>query len=199
MFYVAARHDEITGLANYLDQQLSAIRASAYGLTEDQARQTPCRSSLSIGGIVKHIAYGLRGYAQTMRAGGRSDISDDDYAAYGDSLALSDTDTMAEVLAEFDAARAEIQHLFASSDPDADFLEPPAPWFGQTEAHPAKLRYFLVHQIEEAARHAGHADIIREQLDQELVPNLQLSIEGVPANQFFTPYEPTPGTIGAST
>ena len=199
MYYIAAPHDEITGLANYLDQQLSAIRASAYGLTDEQARQTPCRSSLSIGGIVKHIAYGLRGYAATMRQSGRADISDDDYAAYGDSLALSDSETMADVLAEFDAARAEILDLFASSDPDADFLEPPAPWFGQTEAHPTKLRYFLVHQIEEAARHAGHADIIREQLDAEMVPNLQMTIEGVPANDFFTPYEPAPGTLGAST
>lgn len=197
MFYTAAPHDEVTGLVNYLDQQLSAIRAATYGLTDEQARQTPCRSALSIGGIVKHIAYGLRGYATVTRAGGQDVISADDYAAYGDSFVLSDTETMADVLAEFDAARAELLATIASADPDADFLDPPAPWFGETEAHPAKLRYFLVHQIEEAARHAGHADIIREQLDGEMVPGLQLSIEGVPANPFFTPYEPAPGTIGA--
>ncbi|HEU5485376.1 MAG TPA: DUF664 domain-containing protein, partial [Microlunatus sp.] len=74
---------------------------------------------------------------------------------------------------------------------------PPAPWHGMPEPQPAKLRYLLVHQIEETARHAGHADILREQLDGELVPGLQLSLEGMPANQFFTPYVPSPGTIGA--
>ena len=48
--YTPARHDEITGVVNYLDQQLAAIRASVIGLTEEQARQRPCRSALSVGG-----------------------------------------------------------------------------------------------------------------------------------------------------
>ena len=58
-------------------------------------------------------------------------------------------------------------------------------------------RYFLIHLIEEYARHAGHADIIREQIDGMAVPALVMTLEGVPANQFFAPYEPAAGTIGA--
>ena len=55
--YRPAEHNEITGLLHYLDQQLDALRASAFGLTEAQSRETPCRSSLSIAGLIKHAAY----------------------------------------------------------------------------------------------------------------------------------------------
>jgi hypothetical protein len=52
-----------------------------------------------------------------------------------------------------------------------------------------------VHVVEELARHAGHADIIREQIDGMSVPALVLTLAGAPANDFFTPYEPAPGTL----
>ena len=55
-----------------------------------------------------------------------------------------------------------------------------------------------MHQIEEMARHAGHADIIREQIDGVSVPAIVLSQGGAQANDFFQPYVPAPGTIGAA-
>jgi hypothetical protein len=195
--YAPAPHDEVTGLLNYLDVQLSAIRAAPLGLTEEQARATPCRSALSVGGIVKHTAYGLQGSTATITAAGRAAIDDDAYAAHAASFALTPAETMAGVLADFDAAREACLAAFAAADPAADFLAPPAPWFGLFQPQPAKLRYFLVHQIEESARHAGHVDIIREQLDGVAVPALVLTREGAPANDFFQPYVPAPGTIGA--
>lgn len=196
--YAPASHDEITGLVNYLDQQLSAIRASSLGLTDEQARATPCRSALSVGGIVKHVAYGLRGATTTITNEGRTQITGDAFAAHAASFALTEVETMRGTLAEFDAAREACLAAIAAADPDAEFLAPPAPWHGIHDARPALLRYFLVHQIEETARHAGHADIIREQLDGVMVPMLQLTVEGMPANQFFQPYQPAPGTIGAA-
>ena len=33
--YAPAQHDEVTGLVNYIDEQLTAIRAAAFGLTEE--------------------------------------------------------------------------------------------------------------------------------------------------------------------
>lgn len=195
--YAPAPHDELTGLVNYLDVQLSAIRAAPVGVTEEQARATPCRSALSVGGIVKHTAYGLRGATATISHEGRSEIDEDAYAAHAASFALTPTETMDGVLAEFDAAREACLSAIAAADPEADFLAPPAPWFGLFQPQPAKLRYFLVHLIEESARHAGHVDIIREQLDGVFVPALVLTREGVPANDFFEPYVPAPGTIGS--
>jgi uncharacterized protein DUF664 len=58
--YEPQRHDEATSLANYVDQQLSAIRAAVHGLTEQQARQAPCRSTLSVGGLIKHVTQGMQ-------------------------------------------------------------------------------------------------------------------------------------------
>ena len=64
------RHIESEALAGFLDQQLSSIRASTHGLTDEQARQTPCRSALSIGGLVKHATYVLQGRERDRTSGG---------------------------------------------------------------------------------------------------------------------------------
>ena len=69
--YEPASNDEITGLVNYLDEQLTAIRAAAIGLTDEQARMRPCRSALSIGGLIKHATYVMRG-ATARLAGERA-------------------------------------------------------------------------------------------------------------------------------
>ena len=37
--------------------------------------------------------------------------------------------------------------------------------YGLDEPRPARLRYLYVHHVEDFARHAGHADIIREEID----------------------------------
>src|SRR5690349_1579338 len=101
--YDPAPHDEITGLLRYYEVQLSALRAAPLGLTEEQARATPCRSALSIGGLVKHTAYGLWGMARTIAAEGRSEIDAAAYAAHAASFALTDDETVTGVLADFDA------------------------------------------------------------------------------------------------
>ncbi len=195
--YEPTEHDEITSLLRYLDQQLDALRASAFGLTEAQSRETPCRSSLSIAGIIKHAAYGMRG-ATARLTGSESPLDADRSAAYLASFRPAPGETTASLLAEFDAARTEYLDAFSSADPDARAGEPPAPWHGRFDERPIRLRYYLTHQIEEMARHAGHADIIREQLDGVSIPTLVLTLEGATANDFFQPYVPAAGTIGAS-
>ena len=42
--------------------------------------------------------------------------------------------------------------------------------------------------IEEFARHAGHADIIREQLDGALAGQLAMAVEGIEGNDFIQPW-----------
>jgi hypothetical protein len=195
--YEPARHDEITTLVRYLDQQLGAIRAAAIGLTEEQAREQPCRSALSIGGLLKHTTYGMRGAtARLSGADERTEIDASSFAAHEASFALADDETAAAAMADFDAARAEYLAAFAATDPASPTIEPPAPWHGIHDARPARARYFLVHQIEEFARHAGHADIIREQIDGVAVPAIVLSESGFPASEFFQPYVAAPGTLG---
>ncbi|EGD55208.1 DUF664 domain-containing protein [Gordonia neofelifaecis] len=194
--YAPARDDELTGLINYADQQLGALRAAAYGLTEEQARETPCRSALSIGGLLKHIERGMRGaVAQLNGTAAELVLDESTFAEYMGSFALTDDETAAGMIERFDAARAEFLDAMRSSDPDGDAMAQPAPWAGIYEPRPMKNRYFMCHQVEEYARHAGHADIIREQIDGLSVATLEMSLAGAPANQFFTPFEPEPGTL----
>ena len=196
--YEPSRHDEITGLVRYLEQQLEAIRAAAIGLTEEQARTQPCRSALSIGGLVKHVTYGMRGATArlTGEVGEPTDIDEAAFAAYTASFILTDDETAAGALAEFDEVRVKYLAAVAATDPESPTVEPPAPWHGIYDARPASARYYLVHQVEELARHAGHADIIREELDGVAVPTIVLGESGFPANDFFQPYVPAPGTLG---
>ena len=54
--FVAPVADEREGLLAYLAQQRLVLRLTAHGLTDDQARATPTVSSLSNGGLIKHVA-----------------------------------------------------------------------------------------------------------------------------------------------
>lgn len=197
--YTPACDDEITGLVRYLDQQLAAIRAAAIGLTEEQARLRPCRSALSIGGLIKHIVYCMRGATERLTGVGATtgDIDPAAFEAYAASFVLGDGETAAGVVAEFDVARVVYLAAVADTEPASATVEPPSPWHGVFDARPANARYYLVHQIEEMARHAGHADILREQIDGVSVPAIVLSEAGAPANDYFQPYVAQPGTIGA--
>jgi hypothetical protein len=193
--YAPAEDDEITTLVRYADQQLAAIRASLLGLTEEQARSTPCRSALSPAGIVKHVTRGLTLTVETLTSGPDAG-AELDLAAHEASFVLVPDETAAGVRDRFDAVRPAYLVALAAVDPDGRTLAPPAPWDGIDDERPIRRRFLLVHQVEELARHAGHADIVREQIDGVAVPALVMTEEGAPSNDFFTPYVPAAGSIG---
>ena len=196
--YHPSPHSEIDGIVNFVGQQLDAIRAAIIGLTEDQARLCPCRSALSIGGLIKHATYAMRSVTEQLATKqSRATIDEAGLAEYNASFALAERETAAAALAAFDAIRGAYVAALAATDPSAETVEPPAPWIGIFDERPARTRYLLVHQIEELARHAGHADIIREQIDGISVPAIVLTLDGMPASDYFAPYIPAPGTIGA--
>ena len=80
-------YSESEVLVGYLELQLDGIRAAAHGLTEAQAREKPCRSALSIGGLVKHATYVMQGRARD-RLGAPLDESG--FALFMGSFALAD-------------------------------------------------------------------------------------------------------------
>ncbi len=139
----------------------------------------------------------MRGVVAFLGTGATPSLDDAGYAAYLGSFAPADGETGAGLLAAFDRARPAYLEAIGSADPDEERSAPPAPWYGIHEARPMRSRYYLGHQVEEMARHAGHADIIREQIDGMAVPALVMSRAGLPANAFFEPYRPRPGTLDA--
>lgn len=182
-------HDEAETYVGYLQVQLDSLRESALGLTDEQARQAPCRSDLSIGGLLKHATFVLTGRARRERV--------QDFAAaeaeFMGSFALTDDETLEGTLAAFDEAAATLLAQVAATDPGAETIQPPAPWDNRPEAVPTLERFATVHLIEELARHAGHADIIREQIDGANAMSLHFAAHDLPGNPFVQPWRPAQG------
>lgn len=80
--------------------------------------------------------------------------------------------------------------MVGSADLDATMPMGPFPWYGVTQPSEGALRYLVVHHVEEFARHAGHADLLREAIDGAKAAELNAAVEGRPANDFVTPWAP---------
>ena len=66
---------------------------------------------------------------------------------------------------------------------------PKAPWM-PSDPEGYSARWILLHIMEELARHAGHADIIREQIDGATMYALMAGIEGWPETEWLKPWRP---------
>ncbi len=189
-------YDEREAIARYVEEQIDALRNAAHGLSEQQAQITPCRSVLSIGGILKHVTRVASPRAVDAAA---TTVADFEAAAadFYASFALTDEQTLAGTLAAFDDATGALVASIRQTDPEEADVEPPAPWYGRTTAVATNRRFGLLHVIEELARHAGHADIIREQIDGATAGPLAMAVHGVPANPFAAPWEPAPAAGAA--
>ncbi|MEE1930351.1 DinB family protein [Streptomyces sp. TRM 70351] len=158
-----AHGDERGALLAYLDAQRGGLRRAVHGLTEEQARATPSASALSVAGLLKHVAQGEAGWIRTM-TGDPVDFNDPrELARWERSFLLEDGEDVASVLAFYAEVAAGTERVVrALPSLDETFVLPAAPWDAGGER---SWRWGLLHLIEEAARHAGHADVIRETLD----------------------------------
>ena len=64
------------------------------------------------------------------------------------------------------------------------------PWFPD-DVEAWSVRWVLLHLIEEIARHAGHADIVRESIDGATMYELMAAAEGWPATDWLQPWSPS--------
>ena len=175
--------DERTTIKEMIATQLAAIRAAAYGLTDEQLRSRPLASALSISGIIKHSAFVLHTYLAVAASAPRQPRE-----KFFESFALDEDESFNEVLADFDRVTEEYLSLYDALDPGQKVQIGPRPWYGENEPTTASLRWGMLHHLEEFARHAGHADLIREQLDGAKAPELLLAVEGLPGNSFVQPW-----------
>jgi uncharacterized damage-inducible protein DinB len=188
---VRAVTSERDGLLAFLEQHRLAVRHACFGLSEEQARQHPTPSSLSLGGLVKHLAYGERTWLGHIE--GRGSEQDGDtgaaMAAYFGTFQLSDDETLGGVLTDYADASAETDLVVGGIDDlDRRVELTPAPWLPDPEG--CTVRWVLLHLVEETARHAGHADILREALDGALSGPLMAAVEGWPEDGWIKPWRP---------
>ncbi|MER5744239.1 DinB family protein [Streptomyces sp. NPDC002225] len=154
--------DERGMLLSFAEAQRGALRRSLLGLTPEQAASRPSASALSLSGLVKHVAETelnwLRMAQQRPNEKARTE------ATWADSFRLVGDETIEGVLTFWDGVVAELEE-FIREVPDLGdtFPLPEAPWFPKEGW--VSMRWLLAHLVEEHARHAGHADIIRESLD----------------------------------
>jgi uncharacterized damage-inducible protein DinB len=178
--------DERDGLLRFLAHQRDALATAAFGLTDDQARLTPTAGTLSVGGLVKHVTAVERHWIgivlQRPDEGGP-----EDYAA---GFVLGPDETLAGVLADHRAAAAETESVIAGiADLDQPVPVPRGvPWFPD-DVEAWSVRWVLLHLIQETARHAGHADIVRESIDGATFFPLLAAVEGWPATDWLQPWQ----------
>jgi len=155
---VFAVDDERGALNFFLDLQRVALVRKLNGLSDEDARKAPTISSLSLLGLLKHSAIWERRWFQIIFAG--RDVPDEWPSVEGDDAVefeVGDGDTVAYWLAYYEEQVAVSQEIAAGADLTTPCAVP-------KQAH-RNLRWVMLHMIEEVARHAGHADIIRETLD----------------------------------
>ena len=150
-------------IEGFLRWQRGTLELKCSGLDAASLARRPVDSStLSLLGLVRHMADVERGWFRRVMAGQDAPphfrtVSNDDEAFDG---AAADP---ALVAYAWEAWRAEIVFAdrFVAEAPDLDVVGKASdPWRG-----PVSLRWVLVHMIEEYARHNGHADLLRQQID----------------------------------
>ncbi|SDD58059.1 DinB family protein [Streptomyces prasinopilosus] len=157
-----ARGDERGALLAFLEEQRGGIRRSVLGLTDEQAASRPSASELSLGGLVKHCAEVEQSWV--ARAKGEAPAVHRDETNWHECHRLVGDETVASQLAYWEKVAAGTE-AFLRSVPSLDdtFPLPDQPWFPPEGR--VSMRWLALHLIRETARHAGHADIVRESLD----------------------------------
>jgi len=164
--------DEVTMLRSYITYYRATIRRQCDGLTAEQLRTPHPPSTMTLAGMLKHLAYVEDVWFNVRLAGNEPAPPWDtvDWAADSDwewHSAL--TDPPEQLTALFDDAVAASERILDEAlgrtpEPGADALDQRAVRAGHGGRH-VSLRWILVHLVEEYSRHAGHADLLREALD----------------------------------
>jgi uncharacterized damage-inducible protein DinB len=144
-------------LEAFADYYRRVIVGKLDGLSGDDVRRRLVTSRTTLIGLVKHAAAVERNWfhhclAQRPREQISANSRGDDA-----SWEVTAQETIADVVAEYEQACAESKRIAARFALDDTV---PHHRLGRVS-----LRWIYVHMIEEMARHAGHADILREQID----------------------------------
>jgi len=155
--------DPKTDLHTYLTRARDALLWKLDGLSEYDVRRPLVPTGTNLLGLIKHVASVTVGYF--------GDTFDRPFPETLPWLA-DDAEPNADMWATADETRDDIVGLYrrvwAHADATIDALALDAighvPWW-PPEREQVTLHRILVHMLNETARHAGHADIVRELID----------------------------------
>jgi uncharacterized damage-inducible protein DinB len=139
-----------TALA-FLSFARESVLKKTEGLDDEQLRRVVVESGTTLIGLVRHLTSAERYWFGYTVAGDESAAEPDWRMATGGDTAQALTDYRAAIAASDEVVRQ-------AGDPEARVAKP-------VDGRLLSVRWVITHMTSETARHAGHADIIREQID----------------------------------
>jgi hypothetical protein len=154
---------ERDALAQYLDYQRATILLKAEGLDKQQLATTIPTSSLTLAGILYHLALVEESWMEEDFSGlpAREPWNGVDWDADPDWEFRTATTLDPAALRQRYMEACERSRVVAEKAASLDELSEKPLRSGARFT----LRWVLLHLIEETARHAGHADLLREAID----------------------------------
>ncbi|MEV6872154.1 DinB family protein [Amycolatopsis sp. NPDC051128] len=158
--------DELATLLGFLDYHRATLAWKCAGLDAAGLRATVAPSPMTLGGLLKHLAYVedhwfSRALFDRERAAPFDAV---DWAATPDwDWESAADDTPEQLLGLWEEMVARSRSAVAEALENGDLSRPARrPW---PDGSAPSLRWILVHMVEEYSRHNGHADLIRESVD----------------------------------
>jgi uncharacterized damage-inducible protein DinB len=152
--------DERTQLVGWLDLQRAIVHLKCAGLTEADAHRAllPTSPRMTVAGLVSHLRWTEHCWFEVLLLDRGKELN----PQFGDVEAADfavDGVPLAELLEQYARQCAASNEVVAATPLEA---------FGRNTGYRADtltLRWILTHMVEETARHVGHLDLLREQLD----------------------------------
>jgi uncharacterized damage-inducible protein DinB len=158
--------DEVATLRAFLDYHRDTLRLKTAGLDHDQLNRALAPSTMTLAGLLKHLAVVESSWFAEYVAG-QEMMPPFDTAPWDDDRDwewhTAPDDSPEELRRLFDEAVARSDEITEAALARAglDTLTVKADRSGERFS----LRWILTHMLEEYARHNGHADLIRESID----------------------------------
>ena len=164
------RAGEATTLVAFLDYHRATLRTKVAGLDRDQLGQTVGPSTMTLGGLVKHVTL-VEDYWFSVVLKGNG------YAAPWDTVdwegdpdwewRTGSTDGPDALMAAYDETVGRVSGI-VDDVLSADGLDAVSVKESRDGDGAFSVRWILLHMIEEYARHNGHADLLRESIDGQV-------------------------------
>ncbi|WP_425309966.1 DinB family protein [Ammonicoccus fulvus] len=151
----AATGDERGVLLAFLDEHRRVLREKVLELDDEQARRRLVPSLTTPMGLLKHAVF-VETVWFVCRFGGRTRAEAGIPETVDESFSLEPGDTLAGLAHAHERAVAMADQVISRLDLDETCIHPV---MGQLS-----LRWVLTHCVRELAQHAGHADILVEQI-----------------------------------
>jgi uncharacterized damage-inducible protein DinB len=151
IYEVAGSEREV--LLYYLNKNRDAVVRTSEGLTDEQQRTPGVPSGTNLLGLIQHLTGVEEHWFQRVFLGEDRDTDD--------SMDVPAGATRDQVVAAYREACARSDEIVRAC-PDLSTM---AKVVNPGEDQKDSLRVIVAHMIEETARHAGHADVLREQID----------------------------------